>query len=205
AGEGIHVSDYLYTPKIDLSSYANNPVTVRFKYTLRLYMDYDHLYFVWKTPEGDRWNIQEEITKPSGFGWPWAEKEIDLPVEALVADVQFGFLYDDNNEHGWGAGIDDFQLFVNTTSIFDLELASRVTVFPNPNNGHFEVKITDSKPGTLSLEVSDLAGRTIYSKSYPAGTINVSEAIDLTKYSNGLYNLTIRNGNAVYVTKLTIQ
>lgn len=205
AGEGIHVTDYLYTPKIDLSSFAGQTVTIRFKYTLRLYMNYDHLYLVWKTPDGDRWNIQEELLKPSGFGWPWKEVDIDLPNDVLVADAQIGFFYDDSEEHGWGAGIDDVQLFVNTSSIFDLELASKTTIYPNPSNGKFELSIQDAKPGKLSLEISDITGKLVFSKSYPAGTLNINESIDLSENSKGIYSITVRNGDAAYTQKLTIQ
>jgi len=205
AGEGVHVMDYLSTPKIDLSSYAGQTVTLRFKYTLRLYMDYDHLYFVWKTPAGDRWNIQEEILKPSGFGWPWGEKEFDLPQDLLVEGAQIGFMYDDSDEHGWGAGIDDVQLFVNTSSIFDLELASKLSIFPNPSNGQFDILIKDAEPGSLSLEVTDVTGKLIYEKEYAQGTTQVNEQLNLTDQAKGVYNLTIKNGDRTYSTKLTIQ
>lgn len=204
AGAGIHVTDYLSTPKIDLSSYYGKTVTLKFRYTLRLYMDYDKLYMVWKIGEGDSWNIMEEIKKPSGFGWPWAEKEIELPQEALAADAQIGFLYDDSEEHGWGAGIDDVQLFVNTSSIFDLELATNLSVYPNPSEGKFEIKLKDIKPGTLKIEISDITGKTIYSKKYSNASLEITEQVDLSAYSKGIYSLKIQNGESVYTTKLTI-
>jgi len=204
AGAGIHVMDYLRTPKIDLSPYYGKTVTLKFRYTLRLYMDYDKLYIVWKTGAGERWNIHEEIRKPSGFGWPWTEKEIELPQDALAADAQIGFLYDDNEEHGWGAGIDDVQVFVNTSSIFDLELASSLSVYPNPSEGKFEIRLKDLKPGSVKIDISDITGKTIYSKKYSNGALEITEHVDLSNYSKGIYSLKVQNGESVYTTKLTI-
>jgi len=205
AGAGIHVTDTLYTPKIDLSLYAGQTVTMKFRYTIRKYMDYDHLFLAYKTPEGNRWNIYEELQKPSGFGWPWGEFEMEIPSDWIVEDVQIGFFYDDSNEHGWGAGIDDFQLFINTSSIFDLELASSVSVYPNPSNGHFEINIDQLESRNLSMEILDLTGRVVYQKSLSNQSSAIRENIDLTREAKGVYTLIIKNGSAEYRSKLTIQ
>jgi photosystem II stability/assembly factor-like uncharacterized protein len=204
AGEGIHVMDYLSTPKIDLSSYAGQTVTLKFRYTLRLYMNYDKLFMVWKTGEFDRWNIHEEITKPSGFGWPWAEKEIELPQEVLVEEAQVGFLYDDSEEHGWGAGIDDVHIFVNTSSVFDLELDSKINIYPNPSSGKFAIQMTDIEPGKLSLEISDITGKVIYKNTYTNSPSGINERIDISSFSKGIYSLRVKNNDAVYTRKITV-
>lgn len=204
AGAGIHVTDYLSTPKIDLSPYAGQTVNLKFRYTIRKYMDYDHLFLVYKTPEGDRWNILEELPKPSGFGWPWGEKEMEVPADWLVKDLQIAFFYDDSNEHGWGAGVDDFQLFINATSIFDLELASKVSVYPNPSQGKFELSVDQPESGNLSIQVLDMTGREVYMKTYNSPG-SLREEIDLTQNAKGIYSLIVKNGPAYYQMKLTIQ
>lgn len=205
AGAGIHVIDTLYTPRIDLSPYAGQIVTMKFRYTIRIYMDYDHLFLAYKEPVGNSWSIVEELQKPSGFGWPWGEVEMELPSDWLVEDLQIGFIYDDSNEHGWGAAIDDFQLYINSTSIFDLKLASKVSVYPNPSNGQFEINIDQQVSGKLSLEILDLTGRLVYQKDLSNQSSPIRENIDLTHEAKGIYTLIIKNGSAVYQTKLTIQ
>ncbi|MCK5821522.1 MAG: T9SS type A sorting domain-containing protein, partial [Bacteroidales bacterium] len=205
AGAGVHVIDTLSTPKIDLSSYAGQTVTMKFRYTIRKYMDYDHLFIAYKDPVGNRWNIFEELQKPSGFGWPWGEVEMELPSDWLVDGIQIGFIYDDSNEHGWGAAIDDFQLYIDASSIFDLELASSVSVYPNPSNGHFEININQAESKHLSLEILDINGRVVYKKDLSNQSSAIRETIDLTQEAKGIYTLKIKNGSAEYQSKLTIQ
>lgn len=205
AGEGFHVIDTLFTPKIDLSPYAGQIVTMKFRYTLRKYMDFDHLFLAYKEPAGNRWNIVEEIEKPSGFGWPWGEMEMELPSDWLVEDLQIGFLYDDSNEHGWGAGIDDFQLLINTSSIFDLELASKLNILPNPSNGNFTIQLNDPETGELTMQILDINGRLVFQKAFDNNSGSVQENIDLTGKAKGIYTLIIKNGASEHRTKLTIQ
>lgn len=205
AGAGVHVKDTLATPKIDLSGYAGQTVTMKFRYTLRTFMNYDELHIVYRDPVYQRWNLVERMRKPSGFGWPWSEYEMDLPQEWLVKDIQIGLFYDDTNEHGWGAGVDDFQLYVNTSSVFDQELASALTVYPNPSDGQFEISLELPAAREIKLKVLDITGSEVYSRDLGRVFGRQVEPIDLSQAAKGVYTLVISSGDAEYRSKLTIQ
>ena len=205
AGAGVHVIDTLATPKIDLSMHAGRTVTMKFRYTLRTYLNYDKLFLAYKDPVGLRWNLVEEIRKPSGFGWPWGEFEMDLPQDWLVKDIQIGIFYDDTNQHGWGAGVDDFQLFVNTSSVFDLELASGLTIYPNPSQGQFEMNLKLPGAGKLSLSILDMTGKEVYRNTVGMTNGIYQNQIDLTGEASGVYTLIVRHGDREHREKLTIQ
>lgn len=78
-------------------------------------------------------------------------------------------------------------------SINENELAASVSVFPNPSQGLFSVRIGLS--GTYQYEVTDLNGRLI---SY--GSFNNTSDFDLRNESNGVYFMKIY-GNQISVTK----
>ncbi len=68
-----------------------------------------------------------------------------------------------------------------------------ITVYPNPSNRIFNVKLWQA--GFLS--VSDINGHKIYSKY-----VNCSSVIDMSGYSAGIYILSFISDNQIYKTKL---
>jgi len=205
AGPGYHVTDYLYTPSIDLSGFVGKTVTLQFNYTMRNYRNYDKFSAVYRISEDEEWVTLEAIVIPGGSGWQWAEKQINIPDSALVDGIQLGFYYDDSNEHAWGAGVDDVQLFVNTTSVFNLALDQSLVVFPNPSKGPFEISLKDSEAGSYNLSLFDQTGRMVLSKTMTSSDGNLQESFDLSQEGAGIYTLILQNGNQQTTKTITIQ
>ena len=191
AGDGVHVRDYLYTPAIDLGEYEGQTISLGFRYTLRRYMNYDRLFVIYRPDMESEWLTIEELRPGTGAGWIWKDMEINLPAGALVDGAQIGFLYDDSNKHGWGAGIDDVQLFVNTTSVNSLEMNSITEVYPNPNNGSFDVKIELTEQEKVSLVLRDMLGREVWKEEFMPSGPKVSHKVNLKGFPAGTYQLRI--------------
>lgn len=83
------------------------------------------------------------------------------------------------------------------------ELASNggVTVYPNPNNGRFEVRFGDLS-GKVHVEVTDVLGKVVYSNNVTANSGNI-EVIDLNGVESGVYQLNLR-GDAINMTQSVI-
>ncbi len=194
AGADTHVRDYLYTPAIDLAEYEGQTVTLSFSYTLRRYLRYDHLFVLYRPNLESDWISLEELSPAAGTGWVWADKTIDLPGEALVDGMQIGFLYDDSDEHAWGAGIDNVQLFVNTTSVFDLELQNNLVIFPNPSNGSFEIQIELEELQKVSLCMRDAIGRIVWEEKFLPDGLKSMHRVSLTDFPKGNYQLFVQSG-----------
>ncbi|MFC2120001.1 C10 family peptidase [Bacteroidota bacterium] len=107
AGEK-HVADNMTSCSLDLSQYSN--VALKFDYVLRRWSDFDHLKVLYKNFESAEW-IEIEDLKPTGNWSSWTTKALYLPEEALTDNVQIAFSYDDNNEVGYGAGIDNVYIY----------------------------------------------------------------------------------------------
>ena len=205
AGQGIHVKDYLYTPKIDLAEYKEQTITLKFDYTLRRYMRYDHLYVVYRPDIESEWITLEELPPPGNNAWVWEEKEIDLPQEALVDGMQIGFLYNDSNEHAWGAGIDNISLSVNTTSIFDLALEVGFETYPNPNNGNFELRLSLEQINPVKLSLRDMLGRAVWEEEFIPEAIETNRRVSIDNIAPGNYQLHVVSGKNEWSQKLVVR
>ena len=73
----------------------------------------------------------------------------------------------------------------------DSELPLSVTVFPNPTNGSFQIKIDNSMTDIISLNIIDLAGKNIYENNYTLD--DQSLIVPDINLSSGLYIIKISN------------
>lgn len=93
-----------------------------------------------------------------------------------------------------------------TTGIndFSSELNSSLSVYPNPNNGMFEVQINAGRRLNGEIVVLDMSGRRVYTQQLDiTGLYN--NAIDLGKCASGLYILQLRTPEGFASKKISIQ
>lgn len=76
-----------------------------------------------------------------------------------------------------------------------------VRLFPNPNDGKFQLELPTSFSGSGTLEVLDIAGRVVAQERL-AGTGLVSMALELP---NGLYTLLVKNQDKMFTGRVSIQ
>jgi len=77
--------------------------------------------------------------------------------------------------------------------------------YPNPFNGKTQAEITLTKPSPVSLEVSTLTGRCVWSKDY--GTVSAgvhTVTIDATGLAAGIYFYTVTAGNLKMTKKMVL-
>jgi hypothetical protein len=65
------------------------------------------------------------------------------------------------------------------------------TIYPNPsNNGVFKLDFNNE---VTSLKVVNLLGQTIYNEKVTGGIIATSKSVDLSKFANGVYVISVSN------------
>lgn len=78
------------------------------------------------------------------------------------------------------------------------------TVYPNPNNGSFNIQFTANSDSAVKINVNDIRGRQIFEKSYQnTGLFN--ENLQLNNVEAGIYLVTVQNGNRKEVKKIIIK
>jgi len=76
---------------------------------------------------------------------------------------------------------------------------SGLNVYPNPNNGEFTVELNNGLNKTV--ELMDVTGRVLSLQTSGNGKM----IINIDNFSNGVYYIKVKSGNAVEVLKIAKQ
>ena len=202
AGHGTHATDSLISPIIDLSAYSN--ITLSFDYVLRKFLNYDRLWVLYRVSENSDWLEIADLPRSGGHWGSWVNYNIDLPAGAMTSTTQIAFYYDDSDQYSYGAGIDNVQIFENTSSVYDIELNKQLKIFPNPNDGEFDVVFISEHPDDIFISVFNTEGKRVFNKEYKNTGREFSRKINLSDQPKGIYQIRIITGNKIVVRKITL-
>ncbi|MEO0471705.1 MAG: PKD domain-containing protein [Bacteroidota bacterium] len=81
---------------------------------------------------------------------------------------------------------------VNMTTVgIDPSLISEIKVFPNPNQGIFDVQVKGSSARNYQFRLLDLRGRTVWQNAYQNRSSDFTESINVSGLTSGVYLLQI--------------
>jgi hypothetical protein len=107
-------------------------------------------------------------------------------------------------ETGFDGEVEDYSLnVINDLSIEDNEL-DNLSVYPNPNNGTFTIGFNSRSGEDISIEVFDIRGRAIYTKTFNS-TNRFNEVIQLSSAQSGVYLLNISDGSYKTTKKIIVE
>jgi hypothetical protein len=79
-----------------------------------------------------------------------------------------------------------------------------LVLYPNPNNGIFNIQFTSTTGNEIKVNVHDLRGRAIFNKSYTNNGL-FNESLELSNVQSGIYMVTIEDGANKEVKKIIIE
>ena len=91
----------------------------------------------------------------------------------------------------YGIGVETFAL-------------SNLNIYPNPNDGRFTVSFTQDFISDVTVELVDLAGKTVYKELIEDFSGSYHKMFDRTDVASGNYLLRIRNTKGAAIRKVTI-
>lgn len=77
-------------------------------------------------------------------------------------------------------------------------------IYPNPNNGNFNIRFTPNGSSDIEVNVHDIRGRQIFRKKYQNNGL-FEENLQLDGASSGIYLVTVQNGNAKVTRKIVVE
>jgi subtilisin-like proprotein convertase family protein len=80
----------------------------------------------------------------------------------------------------------------------------KLTIFPNPNNGEFNIGFDSNSGEDITIEIFDLRGRAIYSQRYNSVS-RFEEVINLNNAQSGVYLLNISDGPQKVTKKIIVE
>jgi len=85
-----------------------------------------------------------------------------------------------------------------------INLIHGIEIYPNPNNGIFEIKINESLSSSpLKFQIIDISGRILETREVSAGVHGI-QSYDLSNMSSGMYLLRVASENAESAMKINI-
>lgn len=116
----------------------------------------------------------------------------------------FVYVNDASPSWGWVTQVAAVRLNLNlATDVEEQELKSVFSIYPNPNNGSFSIKLTSSSAQSYTLRVRNNLGQEVYVDQVAVhGKKN--HQIRLSELEKGLYFLSLENGNERLVKKVIL-
>jgi hypothetical protein len=90
---------------------------------------------------------------------------------------------------------------VLSTESYDI---NDLVLYPNPNNGNFNIQFTSTSGNEININVHDLRGREIFNKNYSNNGL-FNENLQLSNVQSGIYLVTIQDGAKKEVKKIVIE
>ncbi|MBI3133281.1 MAG: T9SS type A sorting domain-containing protein [Bacteroidetes bacterium] len=85
------------------------------------------------------------------------------------------------------------------------DAAQKIEIIPNPNAGSFEIRFTCEVGAESVIEVLDLTGKPVFTKNLVYSAENVTQQLDLTYLTSGIYTLRVKSGNQILSERLVIR
>jgi hypothetical protein len=92
-----------------------------------------------------------------------------------------------------------FSFDFEAVSSSDFSWAPKFEVYPNPTS--HQLTVTNIPTSTLSISLSNALGNRVYLKSFP----NQKDLIDVSRFSPGLYFLSLHRQNGIFTKRVYIQ
>ncbi|MCK9616536.1 MAG: T9SS type A sorting domain-containing protein [Lentimicrobiaceae bacterium] len=93
----------------------------------------------------------------------------------------------------------------NCEGIDEISAFASLKVYPNPNNGIFEISFKTVKQKQVDITITNPEGKVVFSEKSFSFTDKVNKTINLKNQSRGVYMLTLKCGTETLTQKLIIQ
>ena len=112
-----------------------------------------------------------------------------------------GFNDDGGSLNSWSINICTIQPLSIDDNVITI---SDVVIYPNPNNGNFNIQFTSTSGNEIKVNVHDVRGREIYAKSFTNNGL-FNENLQLDTVQSGVYLVTVQDGSRKVVKKIVVQ
>ena len=113
-----------------------------------------------------------------------------------VIQIRFR-LFSDPFAAGWGWAIDNLYIQEEPviSGVNDPEIASKVSIYPNPSFGLVNLELQNVLNGQVQLRVIDYSGRNMLEQRFVNRTGTLNDHIDLSALPMGIYVIELNNGS----------
>ncbi|TXD81923.1 T9SS type A sorting domain-containing protein [Subsaximicrobium wynnwilliamsii] len=106
--------------------------------------------------------------------------------------------------NGFDGEVEDYSLNVLTTLAVEDNVFENFSLFPNPNQGEFTIKLNSTSNQDIQVDVFDLRGRKVFNERF-GNNSNFNQTLSLGNVQTGMYLVTISDGNRKTTKKIIIE
>lgn len=99
-------------------------------------------------------------------------------------------------------GCSDTAFYTFNLGIEDEQVVSNVLIYPNPTTHSFTLDLKDVKGEEVKVSIINMVGQTVFDRIFEVSGGQLSENIDVSNFSNGIYTIDIQIGNVNIRRKL---
>jgi M6 family metalloprotease-like protein len=201
AGNNTVCSDYAVTPRLNL--YNKTKVFAHFDYSLKRWQQLDHLKIWFRRNQTEMWiPIIDLPTSGFGQGFKWKKYNLELPADCYTSEAQLGFQYDDGNDLGYGAALDNVVIDeVATSGIENNPENFSAKLYPNPAENETTLEISGSLAAQVTIKLISVDGKILWSKVSENQPLK-QETISLKGISKGMYYVVVEASDEVIIKSL---
>lgn len=172
------------------------------------------VYLNWDITPGNNYLINVSGTAnlwrgTAGSAYPYAIGTVASITGASSGTTNYPYFYDWEVEVGGGSCMSPMatvNVTVEICSGVEEALALRgFEVFPNPNNGRFNVSVHLLQPSSMELELIDVMGRRVHVERLQAPTGRLVRELDVMHLPQGVYMLTLRIAGRAFTQRVVVE
>ena len=140
--------------------------------------------------------------------WDWNFG--DSSGTSTVASPDYTYLADGNYtitqvvSNNCGSDTASLTINVIVTNILSVTANSSIEVYPNPSNGHFNIKYSSSSNDNFTISIINVTGEIVLSKEYSVNASSMVIPVDIAKLAKGIYQIKLNNGEEVLKARILI-
>ncbi len=194
-GDDIHITDLLISPPIDISN--DDVITIECRYYLNnsVYNTNDLLSLYYRTSINQEWIFLSELSSAES----WTLVSESLQKDENMDVIQLAFLFDDNDEWGNGAGVDDFYFQESNTNYIEY-ISTEFKCFWFNGVIYFENLKVESE--YACWYVVNVAGKQISEGKTYIGSGSTS--FDLNVLNQGIYFIVLQTSKGNIIKKVPV-
>jgi len=93
---------------------------------------------------------------------------------------------------------------IDPTGISSSQSVDFISLYPNPNDGHFHLNFNVSETDNYVLEIHNMLGQIVYSETLSDFKGTYNKDIDLSIYGKGVYVVRLKNANKETTIKTVV-
>jgi hypothetical protein len=142
----------------------------------------------------------------AGYLWSDGSQAQTLLVDSLGYGMGEELVWVEVTDIGGATRRDSVMVnFLDCASIFEFPKGATVSIFPNPNDGIFEI-MAKNLVDDLTVTVSDMAGKVLLQKTLSvSGGGLITSTIDLTGHDSGTYILRLSSAGRIKIEQLIVR